>query len=345
MPGGGSTGTDRHLRAEPAGQPATDDDVVMFMSMPGLDRDVQRAYLARLGVAAGPPSAEALRLLVQRHAERVPYETLWIQAGEGWTIDPYQAAMRIALHQRGGYCYHMNGALGLLLRSLGYAVRAHVGGVHGPDGPDPDATGNHLVLTVAQLPNDANPGGIWYVDGGLGDALHDPLPLVAGSYEQPPFRLSLEQVDGSGVWHLSHDPNGGFAGMSWTMADARAEDFETKHQWLSTSPESGFVQVAMAERRDATGVDVIRGLVFSRIGAGAHTAAAVTSRAEWFELLADRFDLRLEGMSPDARDRLWTTVLAAYHRWEESHLHTNPDRETAATTRPIRPHHRSIGHF
>ncbi|MBO0811299.1 MAG: arylamine N-acetyltransferase [Microlunatus sp.] len=286
--------------------------------MPVLGDDVRSAYLARLGVPAEPPSVEGLRLLVQRHAERVPYETLWIQAGESWTIDPFEAAIRIALHRRGGYCYHMNGALGLLLSSLGYTVRGHVGGVHGADGPGPETTGNHLVLTVEQLPDDSNPAGVWYVDNGLGDALHDPLPLVAGCYRQAPFQLSLEQLDGNGTWHLTHDPNGGFAGMGWTMADARAEDFEARHRWLSTSPESGFVRVAMAERRDSSGVDVIRGLVLSRIGAGAHTYPAVTRRTEWFDLLADRFDLRLDAMPPDARDRLWTTVLAAHHRWEES---------------------------
>ncbi|HET8595363.1 MAG TPA: arylamine N-acetyltransferase, partial [Intrasporangium sp.] len=78
---------------------------------------------------------------------------------------------RIALHGRGGYCYHLNGAMGLLLSSLGYSVCGHVGGVHGPEGPNPGAMGNHLVLTVVLPPSDDNPGGVWYVDGGLGDAL------------------------------------------------------------------------------------------------------------------------------------------------------------------------------
>ena len=50
--------------------------------------------------------------------------------------------------------------------------------------------GNHLVLTVDQLPSEANPSGVWYVDTGLGDALHDPLPLAAGRHDQPPFRLT-----------------------------------------------------------------------------------------------------------------------------------------------------------
>ncbi|WP_432979509.1 arylamine N-acetyltransferase family protein [Dactylosporangium sp. CA-233914] len=295
----------------------------MFESMPRLGVDIQKAYLGRLGVAAEPPSVEGMHLLVQRHAERVPYETLWIHAGEAWNIDPYESATRIALQRRGGYCYHMNGALGLLLSSLGYAVRGHVGGVHGPEGPNAAAMGNHLVLTVEQLPSDTNPGGVWYVDAGLGDALHNPLPLVAGRHDQPPFQLSLEQAADKSQWHLTHDPSGGFTGMTWTMAHAHLTDFEAKHHWLSTSPESGFVQVAMAERRDATGVDVIRGLVLSRIGDGARTAEPVARRAEWFDLLADLFDLRLDTMTPQTRDRLWVNVLTAHRRWQASQATQN----------------------
>ena len=286
--------------------------------MPRWDPDVQQAYLARLGVAAEPPSVEALRLLVQRHAERVPYETLWIPAGEAWDIDPYASAARIALHGRGGYCYHLNGALGLLLASLGYVVHGHVGGVHGPGGPTASVIGNHLVLTVELPSSDANPSGVWYVDAGLGDALHEPLPLVAGAHAQPPFDLTLEHTADRSQWHLLHDPSGGFTGMTWTTAPAHLADFEAQHHWLSTSPESGFVQVPMAERRDATGVDVIRGLVLSRIGAGAHTAEPITRRAAWFDVLGDLFDLRLATMTPQMRDRLWTNVLAAHRRWQES---------------------------
>jgi N-hydroxyarylamine O-acetyltransferase len=287
----------------------------MFESQAPFDPAVREAYLARLGVDAEAPSAVGLRLIVQRQLERVPYETMWIQAGEGWGIDPIESARRIACEGRGGYCYHMNGALGLLLGSLGYVVRGHVGGVHGPKGPKPEEMGNHLVLTVERLPTDDNASGVWYVDAGLGDALHEPLPLRSGSYRQPPFQLSVEQ-DSAAAWHLTHDPAGGFSGMSWSMDLARLTDFEAQHRWLSTSTESGFVQVAMAERRDATGVDVVRGLVLTRIGQHAHTAEPVTNRKEWFELLAEMFDLRFETSTAESRDRLWTNVLAAHRRWQ-----------------------------
>lgn len=286
----------------------------MFESRVELDPDVRAAYLARLGVEAAPPTADTLRLIVQRQAERVPYETLWIPAGERWSIDPAQAAWRIAFAGRGGYCYHLNGALGLLLRSLGYAVHGHVGGVQAGDEPSPNAMGNHLVLTVTDLPSDLNPSGRWYVDAGLGDALHEPLPLAPGAYLQQPFRLTLEPV-GESAWQLTHDPAGGFRSMTWTTGEALSTDFAAQHEWLSTAPESGFVQVPMAERRDATGVDVIRGVVLARVGANAFTAEPITRQSEWFEVLADVFDLRFETTPPESRQRLWDKVIDAHRVW------------------------------
>lgn len=277
---------------------------------------VRAAYLERLGVAAEPPDVDALRLLVQRHVERVPYETLWIPARQRWSIDAAQAAQRIARERRGGYCYHLNGALGLLLASLGYAVHGHVGGVQ-TDEPNPNAAGNHLALTVTDLPSENNPSGAWYVDVGLGDALYEPLPLTPGRYVQGPFTLTLEAAGEHG-WRLVHDPVGGFRSMTWTTRPALSSDFVAHHQWLSTSPKSGFVRVPMAERRDASGVDVIRAVVLARIGSNAFTAEPLTNRSEWFDALADIFDLRFETTSPQWRERLWDAVLAAHRAWEAS---------------------------
>ena len=256
-------------------------------------------------------------MIVQRQAERVPYETLWIPAGERWTIDPAQAAWRIAFAHRGGYCYHLNGALGLLLRSLGYTVHGHVGGVQAGE-PNPDAMGNHVVLTVTDLPSDTNPSGQWYVDNGLGDALYEPLPLAAGDYAQDPFQLTLEPL-GDSAWRLTHDPAGGFRTMTWTTGPASGSDFVVEHEWLSASPESPFVQVPMAERRDATGMDVIRGVVLARVGTNAFTAEPITAQAEWFDALADVFDLRFDATPAESRQHLWDTVLAAHRVWEAQH--------------------------
>ena len=274
------------------------------------------AYLARLGLEAEPPSVEALVRLHRAHVERVPYETLWIHMGEAWDVDPGAAVDRIAHHHRGGYCFHLNGALAELLAALGYAVTRHVGGVHGPVGPDEAALTNHLVLTVSDLPTADNPDGVWYVDAGLGDALHDPLPLIAGTYVQGPFRLVLDETPGAvGDWHLTHDPAGSFAGMSWRSAPAQTGDFAERHRWLSTSPDSGFVRVLAVQRRDATGVDILRGLTLLRVGDGA-SETTLDSQEKLLDALGDTFGFDLDAIGPEALDRLWHRTHEAHLAWE-----------------------------
>src|SRR5258708_5290282 len=112
------------------------------------DHIAQGAYLARLGLVADAPSAEALFRLHRAHVERVPYETVWIHAGESWGVDVAGSVERIATRRRGGYCFHLNGAFSELLRSLGYDAVRHVGGVHGPEAPSEAEMTNHLVLTL-----------------------------------------------------------------------------------------------------------------------------------------------------------------------------------------------------
>ncbi len=280
-----------------------------------LDPELRLAYLDRLGLEAEPPSVEALQRLHRRHVERVPYETLWIHAAESWGTDPSESVRRIAQDGRGGYCYHLNGALAELLGSLGYDVHRHVGGVHGPDGPTPDEVGNHLVLTVRGLPSNDNPSGVWYVDAGLGDALHQAIPLVAGEYRQGPFLLGLEQT-ADADWHLTHDPQGGFGGMRWSTGEATWGDFADQHAYLSTSPESGFVRIGMAQCRDADGVDCVRGLVVRRIGSNASKGEPLTNRSEWFAALRDLCGLHFDATPPEVLDRLWDRSLATHRAWE-----------------------------
>ncbi len=282
-----------------------------------MSAETQAAYLERLELDAEPPSVGALHRLHRRHVERIPYETLWIHGGEPWDIDVARATTRIAKLGRGGYCFHLNGAFSELLRSLGYAVTRHVGGVHGPDGPDAASMSNHLVLTVSDLPTAENPSGFWYVDAGLGDALHEPVPLIPGEFVQGPFRFVLDETPGEiGDWHLTHDPAGGFPGMSWRTTPATMNEFADQHEWLSKSPESGFVRIVTVQRRDATGVDVLRGLMLLRVGEGSAPTEPLTDRGEWFSALRDRFDIDIDTIDPDVRDALWERTRAKHEKWE-----------------------------
>ncbi|MGJ6963401.1 arylamine N-acetyltransferase family protein [Streptosporangium sp. G11] len=276
------------------------------------------AYLRRIGVKVdGPPSVESLHLLHRAHAERVPYECMEIWLGRPTTVDPVESAARI-IRGRGGYCYHLNGAFSMLLKALGYRVTRHRGGVQGHAGVPANVDGGHLVLTVSGLPGPGNPGGRWLVDQGLGDAIHEPLPLVEGTYRQGPFTYGLRPSEvAPGGWRFDHDPRGDFLGMDFRAAPAEMPEFAAMHEFLSTSPESGFVRVATIQRRDASGVDVMRGLVLTRLGDREHTLTARTER-DYFEMLADVFGLSLPDVTPAERAMLWLRLWTAHEKWSSS---------------------------
>jgi arylamine N-acetyltransferase len=278
-----------------------------------LPSDVVDRYLNRLGLERERPSAEALSRLHERHVELVPYETLWIQEGEDWSTNPETSARRIAMTNRGGYCFHLNGALASLLAALGYDVTLHVGGVHGPEGPTPAAMTSHLVLIVHGLPTEHAPDGDWYVDVGLGDALHHPLPLAPATVTQGPFTVVLDRIEptGAGDWHLAHDPAGAFVGMSFLAEPTGIETFDVRHDQLSTSPESPFVRMLTAHRRDADSVDTLRNLVHTRVTATGVVSVDLDRRADWLAVLHDVF-----GLTPHRDpDGMWSRLAHAHEVW------------------------------
>jgi N-hydroxyarylamine O-acetyltransferase len=271
-------------------------------------------YLRRLGVShPGPPTVGKLVALHRAHVERVPYETMEIQLGRPTTVDPSASAARIVSGAGGGYCFHLNGAFALLLDALGYRVRRHVGGVFRDVENAPGADGNHAALTVEL-------DGEWFVDVGLGDALHEPMPLRAGEMTQGPFTYRLERSPlVPGGWRFWHAANAeSFTGMDFGMEPAEMADFAPHHERLSTSPDSGFVATITVARRYPAGLSVLRGCGLREIGASGRTDRILDTADEWFATVRDRFGMPLDDLDDDARtrffDRLWAGHQAFHAR-------------------------------
>ena len=277
-------------------------------------------YLDRLGLPAqGPPSIESLRRLHRAHVERVPYENLEIQLRRRTTIDPFESAERIVRLRRGGYCYHLNGAFSALLDALGFRVTRHIGGVQRTDRDPAGATGGHMALTVAGLPDETCPTGVWMVDVGLGAILYEPLPLGEGVYRQGPFEYRLRPSDAvPDGWRLDNDPKGSFVGMDFHTLPAELGDFAPMHEHLSTAPDSPFVRVAVVQRRHSAGADVLRGRILTRVGSEAADETLLQSEADWYEALADVFGLPLDDVGTAERKQLWDRVDAAHREFEHS---------------------------
>lgn len=273
-----------------------------------LDGDLVARYLDHLGLEAEPPSVDALDRLVVAHLDRVPFETTWIGLGEQWTLDPTAAVRRIVDHRRGGYCFILNDAFGELLTALGYPVTRHVGGVHGAGGPDEAAMTNHLVLLVEVE------GRPWYVEVGMGDGPAGIMPLEEGALDQAPYRYELRRSSGVADWDLAYGPIDGEAimAMAFRGEPVGMAAFAARHVFLSTSPESGFVRVPTAQRRQGDRVTIVRACTFTRVGAGIDELHVVDRRADWFALLADEFGLTYADVDPAALDRLWAVVSTSH---------------------------------
>lgn len=284
--------------------------------LPPLDQHLRDAYLRRLGLSEVPqPSVEALFALHRAQVERIPYESVWIWLGERRTIAPLDS-VRHLVAGRGGYCYHLNGALATLLGWLGFQVHRHVGGVQGSPEDEPGATANHLALTVSGLPAPSNEPGEWFIDAGLGDGPHEPMPLLPGEHAQGPFTYGLAPSTAvEGGWRFQADPRMSLAGMDFAPGEAHPDDFAAKHEYLQSDPESGFVRVLTAFRRDASGVDALRGRTLKRVDGKGETTTDLPTSTDWYAALADVFDLPLSDVDETRRAALWHKVDAAHEAW------------------------------
>jgi arylamine N-acetyltransferase len=287
----------------------------MLLSRPEVDEFLRYLEVDR----AEAPSVAALRRIQGAFLERVPYETVDIQIGRKTDIDPRTSVERILRRRRGGYCFQLNGALALLLRSLGYHVTLHRGGVHRLPKGRPTIDGSHLALTVAALPD--APRSVWLVDVGLGDGPFTPLPLrhgrfVEGGFSGHRYRFELSDSEVQpDAWQLRH-LNGTFTGMDFAFAPATVDDFVQRHTYFSTSRNTHFYQLCTVMRRNANGTDILRALTLTR-QSRMTTRHTLETRADWFTALDEVFRLPLDDLTTSERDRLWNRAVAQHEAFLE----------------------------
>jgi N-hydroxyarylamine O-acetyltransferase len=274
------------------------------------------AYLSRLDVAERPPATlETLVYLHRRHLATVPYENLGIMLGRPPAVDPAASLARVADTGRAGYCFHQNGALETVLRELGFAVSRRHGHVWTDEEHRGDDSLNHLVLVVSGLPTDANPGGEWWADVGLGDAFRDPLPLVEGTYDDGGFTYGVTGIRPDG-WSFTHDGVGTFSGVETSTLGTAPPDVEAAHAVLSTPPDGSFTRILVVQRRMDGYVDTLRCCVVSKIGPGGRRDTDVASYDDWRAALTDELGLPLDDVPADDLRALWARMREAHEGWD-----------------------------
>lgn len=278
-------------------------------------------YLRRIGVDPGlPPTVETLRLVHRAHLDAVPYENFGIMLANATggvvpSVDTHGCVTRVAETGRAGYCFHQNAALGAGLAALGFDVSRRHGHVWTlPEHRDlPDL--NHLVLVVAGLPTDDNPGGLWWPDAGLGEGFRDPVALVDGPIVDGGFAYSVDGATPES-WSFSNDPSGTFVGMQVTSSPVTPTVIEAAHLTLSTPPDGHFARILVVQRRQDSHYDALRGCVLSRVTARGVETRDVTSYDDWLATLVDVVRVPVADVSDVDLRRLWSVVREAHDRWD-----------------------------
>ncbi|MGH3739544.1 MAG: arylamine N-acetyltransferase family protein [Micromonosporaceae bacterium] len=274
------------------------------------------ATLARIGYD-GPvtPDLATLRAVHRAWLGAVPYENLDIQLGRPISLHPADLVDKLVTRGRGGYCYEMNGTLGLLLEAIGFPVTRVRGGVDRETEGD-TAWYNHLALLVEVE------GGTWIADAGLGDGSLEPLPLRPGDYQVGPLTFHLERLDdrvGGDVWRIRNDhPAYSVRSFDIDTTPRRIEDFAERNTWQYTSPESSFVKTLVVNRAYADDAAVVRARTLTRYGPaipGGKQSRLLDDADELGAVLTGEFAVPAAAIEADLAT-LWRQACEQHAAWQ-----------------------------
>jgi N-hydroxyarylamine O-acetyltransferase len=256
-------------------------------------------YLTRIGLS-GPLSADlqTLDAVVRAHVRTIPFENLDVQLGRPLTTDPVAAYAKLVEARRGGWCYEHNGVLGAALAAIGFDVTRMSAGVMRQVRGE-ESMGSHLCLLV-------DCEGPRLVDGGFGSFLGAPLPLIEGSWQQPPLPVSLGKA-GDGLWRLQVAIGANAMSYDFTAEPANEYQLSALCHWQANDPSSVFVQNLTAQRRVESSYLMLRGKVLSVVTASGEDRRELGSAQELVGTLREVFLLDV----PEAAD-LWPAIEARH---------------------------------
>jgi N-hydroxyarylamine O-acetyltransferase len=227
-----------------------------------------------------------------------------IQLGRPIRLEPEALLDKFGRRRRGGFCFEMNGALALLLRSLGFAVDVVEAGVLRAARGD-EAWGNHVALLVTI------DGDQWLADTGIGDAFLEPLRLREGSQRQGDLVYRLERLDAA-TWRMHHHPGGTVASYDLRTEPRELTDFAAPCRHLATSPDSPFVRVLVAQHHRDGQELALRSRVVSSPG-----EERILATVDEFVQALGRFRIPVADLGDGGVETLWERTADQYAAWLE----------------------------
>jgi N-hydroxyarylamine O-acetyltransferase len=246
------------------------------------------AYYRRIGFEGpGRPDLATLTAIHALHPAAIPFEAIDPLIGRPVLLDLASLQAKLVQSRRGGYCFEQNVLFKAALEAIGFSVTGLAGRVAwAGDGP-PTGARSHMLMKI-DLPE-----GPYIADVGFGAHLFD-APLA--------FTPDIEQASPSAVYRIEREGEE-FAvaarhGERWRRAyvfdltPQLPSDYDMANWYTSTSPESLFTKVLIAERLTA---EVRRNLVNTwlteRWRDGRVDERIIASAEELGQVLDELFDI------------------------------------------------------
>jgi len=205
----------------------------MLTTMDNIEFNLDQ-YFKRIGYNGTTNiSLDTLRAIHHAQLYTIPFENFDIQLGRGINLEPENIFDKLVKHNRGGYCFELNGLFLLALKSIGFDVRpllcrVHVSGT-------PSGKGHQMELITIE-------GEQWLADVGFGsNTPRQPLPL---KLNQPTIfdhqEVRLTEAGDYGIMLQAKVKNEWTNLYSFDLSPVFQVDIEYGNHYTSTSPKAFF---------------------------------------------------------------------------------------------------------
>lgn len=245
-------------------------------------------YLDRIGLSKPKPTAAGLAQLQAAQLNTIAFENINPLLGKIPNLEPPALIEKILGNGRGGYCFELNGLLGMALDELGFdyqPIMARVRMGRSEGGPR-----HHLAYIVEAE------GESWLVDAGFGGpSQYYPLRLNDEQEQQQghdTFRIRYEADSSESV--LERYQNGDwFALYSYDRAVVRRCDLDAANVLCSTWEQSLLSQNLLLCRNTAFGRIHLFNTTFSEFRAGEQSSITVETAEQLSTLMRNDFGIAI----------------------------------------------------
>lgn len=217
------------------------------------------------------------------HATHIPFENLDVMLRRPIRLDLGSIESKLVYNQRGGYCYEQNLLFAAVLEQLGFSVTLLAARVR--FGAQRILPRTHVALAVD------TGGDRWLADLGFGSCgLLVPIPLQVGEYQQFAWTYRLDRE--GDFWVLRAPVGGVWQDLYiFNLEPQLAVDFEPPNHYVSTHPDSRFVQTLTVQRVAPDSRRVLRNTLLTTTTPAGDTCRTLRDGAELLAVLSEEFGL------------------------------------------------------